>query len=61
MIQVVLQAHPNSAKAHYVDAEILAKEGRLAQARKKFQDDLNIINYNYPVYLFYYTFIQKQA
>lgn len=37
MIQVVLQAHPNSAKAHYVNAEILAREGRLAQAREEFQ------------------------
>lgn len=37
MIHVVLQAHPNSAKAHYVDAEILAREGRLSQARSEFQ------------------------
>lgn len=37
MIQVVLREHPNSAKAHYVDAEILVKEGRLEQARKEFQ------------------------
>ncbi|HQT26129.1 MAG TPA: tetratricopeptide repeat protein, partial [Burkholderiales bacterium] len=28
----VLQDHPNSAKAHYVEAEILAKEGRKAGA-----------------------------
>ncbi len=38
MIQIVLQAHPNSAKAHYVDAEILAREGRVAGAR----DELRI-------------------
>jgi len=37
MIQIVLQAHPNSAKAHYVDAEILAREGRLARARVELQ------------------------
>lgn len=42
MIQVVLQAHPNSAKAHYVDAEILAREGRLSQARSEFQTAKNI-------------------
>ena len=33
MMTVVLQQHPNSAKAHYVDAEILAREGKLDQAR----------------------------
>lgn len=33
MVQQVLKEHPNSAKAHYVNAEILAKEGRLAQAQ----------------------------
>lgn len=32
MMQTVLQDHPNSAKAHYVEAEILAKQGRLADA-----------------------------
>lgn len=38
MIQQVLQEHPNSAKAHYVEAEILAKQGQLNQAR----EELNI-------------------
>src|SRR5574343_160190 len=32
MIKEVLQSHPNSGKAHYVEAELLAKEGKLAQA-----------------------------
>jgi uncharacterized protein len=35
MIQQVLKEHPNSAKAHYVDAEILAKSGRMAEAREE--------------------------
>ena len=33
MMDQVLRDHPNSAKAHYVDAEILAREGRAAQAQ----------------------------
>ena len=33
MMHQVLQAHPNSGKAHYVEAELLAKQGRLADAR----------------------------
>lgn len=33
MMDQVLKAHPNSAKAHYVEAEILAKQGRLATAK----------------------------
>lgn len=33
MMDEVLKAHPNSAKAHYVQAELMAKEGRLADAR----------------------------
>ena len=33
MMKQVLQSHPNSAKAHYVEADILAKEGRVADAR----------------------------
>jgi len=32
MMQEVLQAHPNSGKAHYVEAELLAKQGQLKQA-----------------------------
>jgi len=37
MMDKVLQDHPNSAKAHYVEAELLAKQGRLANAA----DELN--------------------
>jgi len=33
MITQVLEHHPNSAKAHYVQAELYAKEGKLALAR----------------------------
>ena len=32
MMEKVLQDHPNSGKAHFVDAELLAKQGRLAKA-----------------------------
>lgn len=32
MMQEVLKAHPNSAKAHFVDAEILAKQGQRSEA-----------------------------
>jgi uncharacterized protein len=32
MMDEVLRAHPNSAKAHYVEAELLAKQGRLPAA-----------------------------
>ena len=32
MMTEVLRDHPNSAKAHYVEAEILAKEGRYGEA-----------------------------
>lgn len=32
MMQEVLQAHPNSGKAHYVEAELLAQQGKLQQA-----------------------------
>jgi hypothetical protein len=35
MMQQVLRDHPNSAKAHYVDAELLAKAGRTAEARSQ--------------------------
>ena len=35
MMQNVLQAHPDSAKAHYVEAELLARQGLLAQARSE--------------------------
>ncbi|HEY4372494.1 MAG TPA: tetratricopeptide repeat protein [Burkholderiales bacterium] len=33
MIHEVLQAHPNSGKAHYVEADLLAKQGKLHEAR----------------------------
>jgi uncharacterized protein len=33
MMQEVLKAHPNSAKAHYVEAELLSKQHSYAQAR----------------------------
>jgi len=33
MMNDVLRAHPDSAKAHYVEAELLAKQGRMASAR----------------------------
>src|SRR3974390_1542420 len=33
MMDEVLRAHPNSAKAHYVEAELLARQGRVAAAR----------------------------
>ena len=32
MMQKVLQDHPDSAKAHFVEAELLAKQGRFASA-----------------------------
>jgi uncharacterized protein len=32
LMDKVLQAHPASAKAHYVEAELMAKQGRLATA-----------------------------
>jgi clan AA aspartic protease (TIGR02281 family) len=36
MIERVLARHPNSAKAHYVQAELFAKEGKLNLARSEF-------------------------
>jgi hypothetical protein len=33
MMDQVLRAHPNSAKAHFVEAELLAKQRRLAEAQ----------------------------
>lgn len=35
MMQEVLRAHPNSAKAHFVDAEVLARSGDLNAARNE--------------------------
>jgi hypothetical protein len=33
MMEQVLRDHPKSAKAHYVEAELMAKKGRLAEGR----------------------------
>ncbi len=33
MMDIVLKAHPDSAKAHLIDAEILAKDGQMSQAQ----------------------------
>jgi clan AA aspartic protease (TIGR02281 family) len=35
MISQVLAAHPNSAKAHYVQAEVYARAGKVSQARSE--------------------------
>ncbi len=35
MMSQVLRDHPNSGKAHYVEAELLAKQGRMASARSE--------------------------
>jgi hypothetical protein len=35
MMTVVLQQHPNSGKAHYVEAELSAKEGQIDRARSE--------------------------
>lgn len=37
MIRQVLQDHPNSAKAHFVEAELLARQGQLSTARTELQ------------------------
>jgi len=37
MVEQVLQAHPESAKAHFVDAEILAKQGALSNAKTELE------------------------
>jgi len=37
MIRQVLQDHPNSAKAHFVEAELLARQGQLSNARTELQ------------------------
>ena len=36
MIEQVIQAHPDSAKAHFVDAEILARQGAMGKAESEF-------------------------
>jgi uncharacterized protein len=35
MMDQVLRDHPNSAKAHFVEAELLAKQGRIAEAQSE--------------------------
>lgn len=35
MMDQVLRDHPNSAKAHFVEAELLAKQGRLTEAQRE--------------------------
>ena len=35
MMDQVLRDHPDSAKAHFVEAELLAKQGRMASAREE--------------------------
>jgi hypothetical protein len=35
MMDQVLRDHPNSAKAHYVEADLMAKQGRIAEARSE--------------------------
>lgn len=37
MMDQVLKNHPNSAKAHFVEAELLAKQGKLTQAATELQ------------------------
>ena len=38
MMGTVLQQHPNSAKAHFVEAELLAKQGRMSQADEELKN-----------------------
>lgn len=42
MMDQVLKDHPNSAKAHFVEAELLAKEGQLQSARVEFNTAQNL-------------------
>lgn len=37
MVEEVLKAHPQSAKAHFVNAEILSAQGQITQARSEFK------------------------
>lgn len=37
MVEQVLKAHPDSAKAHFVDAEILAHQGNLSDAKSELE------------------------
>jgi hypothetical protein len=38
MMDIVLKEHPNSAKAHFVEAELLAKQGQMAKAEAELQN-----------------------
>jgi len=38
MMQPVLKAHPDSGKAHYVQAELLARQGKAAEARAELRN-----------------------
>ena len=38
MMATVLKEHPDSAKAHYVEAELLAKQGRMGQADEELKN-----------------------
>lgn len=38
MMDIVLQEHPNSAKAHFVEAEFLAKQGQMGKAGVELQN-----------------------
>ena len=50
MMNVVLRQHPNSAKAHFVEAEILSRQGQMQQAKnelniaKRLKPDLSFAN-----------------
>ena len=52
MIDEVLRAHPNSAKAHFIKAELQAKQGQLSAARdelmyaKRLKPDLSFVDVN---------------
>jgi hypothetical protein len=52
MIDEVVRAHPNSAKAHFVKAELQAKQGQFSSARdelmyaKRLQPDLSFVDAN---------------
>ncbi|MFA5216830.1 tetratricopeptide repeat protein [Sulfuricurvum sp.] len=37
MVEQVLKAHPDSAKAHFVDAEILVRQGDVSDAKNEFE------------------------
>jgi hypothetical protein len=37
MMDQVLRDHPNSAKAHFIEAELMARQGKIAAARSEFE------------------------